>query len=126
MIASSISKRPYRHLPDPAELNARLWKDPEFHMRLWTDPALRDAYAQVIDEALTDAITGKEPMEKVGLALADIIANQVGGELTILGLRDEFRHCIEPIRNIVLGLVLAKMANMKSRLREVGCAGEGA
>ena len=58
MIASAVPKRPYRHLPDPRELNARLWS-PEFHTRLWTDAALRDAYVQVIDEALVDAITGK-------------------------------------------------------------------
>ena len=52
MIASAVPKRPYRHLPDPRELNSRRWQDPEFHTRLWTDAALRDAYAQVIDEAL--------------------------------------------------------------------------
>jgi hypothetical protein len=84
-------------------------------MRLWTDPALRDAYAKVIHEALKNAITGKLAMEEVGLTLADIIANQVHGELTILGLRDDFTHCIEAIRNIVLGRVLAKMANMQTR-----------
>ena len=103
MMGSSISKRPYRHLPDPRELNTRLWKDPEFHMRLWTDPRLRDAYAKVIDKALTDAITGRQKMAKVADELADIVATQVSGELMILGLRDHFHECIEPIRFIAQG-----------------------
>jgi hypothetical protein len=92
MIASAVPKRPYRHLPDPRELNARLWKDPEFHTRLWTDAALRDAYVQVIDEALVDAVSGKEPMEKIADALSDIVVCQVEGELAVLGLQDEFAH----------------------------------
>jgi hypothetical protein len=108
VIARDIAKRPYRRLPDPRELHARLWKDPEFHMR--------DAYADVIDKALTDAITGKEPMEKVADALSDILMTQVTGELRNLGLLDHFRLCIQPIKHIVLGLVLAKMADMKTRL----------
>lgn len=79
MMASDAGKRPYRHLPNPRELNARLWKDPEFHMRLWTDPTLRDAYVTVIDKALLDAITGKEKMEVVADALSDIVMTQVEG-----------------------------------------------
>jgi hypothetical protein len=98
MMASSISKRPYRHLPDPRELNARLWKDSEFHMRLWTDPRLREAYAKVIDKALTDAMTGIDRIETVPDALSEIVMTQVIGELRILGLRDRFSSCVKPIK----------------------------
>src|ERR1051326_5964854 len=106
MMASSISKRPYCHLPDPRELSARIWEDPDFHMRLWTDPALRDAYSEVIHTALTDAIPGKEDMARVADALSDIVMCQVNGELSILGLRDDFGSCMKPIKHIVLGLIL--------------------
>jgi hypothetical protein len=116
MMASDAAKRPYRHLPNPRELNARLWEDPEFHMRLWTDPTLRDAYVRVIDKALLDAITGKEKMEMVADALSDIVMTQVQGELSILGLRDHFGGCLKPIKHIVLGMILAKMGDMKKRL----------
>jgi hypothetical protein len=119
MMASDAAKRPYRQLPDPRELNARLWEDPEFHMRLWTDPALRNAYVRVIDKALIDAITGKEPMVKVADALSDIVMCQVQGELSILGLLDHFRSCVEPVKHIVLGMVLARMAQMKRHLESI-------
>jgi hypothetical protein len=115
MMASDAAKRPHRHLPDPREVNARLWEDPEFHMRLWTDPALRDAYVGVIDKALIDAISGKEPMELVAEALSEIVMTQVRGEMRILGLWDHFWECGPPIKYIVHGLVLARMVSMKQR-----------
>ena len=90
-------------------------KDPEFHTRLWTDAALRDAYVQVIDEALVDAVSGKEPMEKIADALSDILVCQLEGELALLGLRDQFGACMNPIKQIVLGMILARMAEMKTR-----------
>jgi hypothetical protein len=84
--ASKIVQPLYRHLPDPHELNARLWKDPEAHTRLWTDPALRDAYVEVTDNALIDAVTGKEPIEKLAESLSE--NHHVPGtwEMMILGL----------------------------------------
>ena len=54
-------------------------------------------------------------MEKVAGALSDMVMCQVDGELSLLGLRDEFGTCIKPIKHIVLGMILAKMANMKAR-----------
>jgi hypothetical protein len=96
-----------------------MWEDPEFHTRLWTDPALRDAYAKIIDKALTDAITGKEDMATVADTLSDIVMCQVNGELSILGLGDDFAACMKPIKHIVLGLILGKMSDMQVRLRSM-------
>lgn len=49
MNATKIVRPTNRRLPDPREVHAQSWVDPDFHVRLWTDPATRDEY----DEEMT-------------------------------------------------------------------------
>jgi hypothetical protein len=55
---SKLVKPCYRQVPDPGELNCRMWRDAESHIRFGIDPATRDAYVKVIPKTLMDQKIG--------------------------------------------------------------------